>query len=145
MKVTNNGSWEIEVVPVLTDSEVTFMLPVTQLERARKFYELTLGLRLLWTTPSEAWYECGKGSRLCLYRQTSPSGQNAIVSWEVPNLERAVKELRRKGITFEESGLPIQSIDGIADPGMAKKAWFKDTEDNILAITQANYATRKSR
>ncbi|MBI4295859.1 MAG: VOC family protein [Chloroflexi bacterium] len=122
---------------MLSDSAITSMLPVGELERARNFYELTLGLRLLRATQTEAWYECGRGTRLCLYKPPSPPGQNTIVSWEVMNIEREVKELKRKGVSFQDFDFPgVKTIDGIADFGMTKKAWFKDTEGNILAVTQ---------
>ena len=38
---------------------------------------------------------------------------------------------------FEEYDMPgIKTVNGIASGGGAKTAWFKDTEGNILAISQ---------
>ena len=46
--------------------------------------------------------------------------------------------LRRRGVRFEEYDLPgVTMKNGIAIGGGAKTAWFKDTEGNILAISQS--------
>lgn len=41
------------------------------------------------------------------------------------------------GVAFEEYDMPgITMVDSIATGGGAKTAWFKDTEGNILAVSQ---------
>ena len=46
-------------------------------------------------------------------------------------------ELKSKGVKFEEYDMPgLKTIDGIATGGGAKTAWFKDSEGNILAVSQ---------
>jgi len=51
-----------------------------------------------------------------------------------------MKQLRSKGVTFEEydpdeiDGMVMK--DGVATGGGAKAAWFKDTEGNIMALIQ---------
>jgi hypothetical protein len=53
----------------------------------------------------------------------------------VDDVEKAVVDLRSKGVTFEEYDMPgIKTVNGIADMGDFKGAWFKDPEGNILAI-----------
>jgi hypothetical protein len=57
--------------------------------------------------------------------------------WEVKDVEAEVAELKRRGVTFEEYDMPgITMKNSIASGGGAKTAWFKDTEGNILAISQ---------
>jgi hypothetical protein len=52
-------------------------------------------------------------------------------------VEKEMKELRQKGVSFENYDLPgLKTVDGIASMGNEKAAWFKDSEDNILALTQ---------
>lgn len=41
-------------------------------------------------------------------------------------------------MTFEEyDSAGIKTVNGIADMGDTKGAWFKDTEGNIMALIQA--------
>jgi hypothetical protein len=48
-----------------------------------------------------------------------------------------VSELKRRGVVFEEYNMPgLTTKNSIATGGGAKTAWFKDTEGNILAISQ---------
>ena len=69
------------------------------------------------------------------------------MAWEVDDIEATVKELRRRGVVFEEYDLPgLKTINGIAEitgnypsTGAAgeKGAWFTDSEGNLLGIGQA--------
>jgi hypothetical protein len=69
------------------------------------------------------------------------------MAWEVDDLEATVKELRRRGVVFEEYDLPgLKTADSIAaitgnypsKGGVGKKAaWFRYSEGNVLGIGQA--------
>jgi hypothetical protein len=57
--------------------------------------------------------------------------------WAVDDVVTEVAELKSRGVVFEEYDMPgIKTVNGIASGGGAKTAWFKDTEGNILAISQ---------
>jgi hypothetical protein len=57
------------------------------------------------------------------------------MSFEVDDVEKAVKELRDRGVTFEEYDMPgLKTVNGIADIQGVKGAWFKDLDGNILAV-----------
>ncbi len=46
-------------------------------------------------------------------------------------------QLKAKGVVFEEYDMPgLKTVNSIATGGGAKTAWFKDTEGNILAVSQ---------
>ena len=48
-----------------------------------------------------------------------------------------VAELKARGVVFEEYDMPgVKTVNSIATGGGAKTAWFKDSEGNILAISQ---------
>ena len=122
---------------MLSDFEVSATVPASDLERARKFYAEKLGLRPAEETPAGLFYRC-KNSRFLLYQtQFAGTAQNTAVGWEVDQLEREVKDLRSKGVKFEEYDMPgLKTVEGIATIGREKAAWFKDSEGNILALTQ---------
>jgi hypothetical protein len=45
--------------------------------------------------------------------------------------------LRERGVTFEQYDLgDVRMVDGLADFGMAKAAWFKDSEGNTYELTE---------
>jgi len=55
----------------------------------------------------------------------------------VDDVAAEVRELKARGVVFEEYDMPgIKTVNGIASAGGAKTAWFKDSEGNILAISQ---------
>jgi predicted enzyme related to lactoylglutathione lyase len=113
-------------------------IPVSDLERARKFYEEKIGL-----TPKEVYaggviYECGGGSWVFMYPSAGAGTSKASTAfWSVADVEKEVAELKSRGVVFEEYDLPgITMENSIATGGGAKTAWFKDSEGNIMAIAQ---------
>jgi len=56
---------------------------------------------------------------------------------QVNDVEAEVTELKARGVKFEEYDMPgVAMKNSIATAGGAKTAWFKDTEGNILAVSQ---------
>jgi len=71
------------------------------------------------------------------HAQPVPAGtaKSTYMSFDVANLEEAVKELRDRGVVFEEYDMPgLKTVDGIAEIQGVKGAWFKDPDGNILAL-----------
>ena len=119
---------------MLADSRVSSVLPVVDLERARKFYEEKLGLQT-GDAPGGVMFECGHGSKLVLYQRDSPTkADHTAAGWEVDDVEKVVKDLRDKGVVFEQYEMTDEL--GIARMGGVKGAWFKDSEGNILSVVQ---------
>jgi catechol 2,3-dioxygenase-like lactoylglutathione lyase family enzyme len=113
-------------------------LPAADIARARRFYSEKLGLEPeMEVAGGELLYKC-KSSWFVLYpSQYAGTAQNTAAEFVTDNLEQDMKELRSKGITFEEYDLPgLKTINGMVTMGMDKVAWFKDSEGNILALSQ---------
>ncbi|MBI2868885.1 MAG: VOC family protein [Chloroflexi bacterium] len=127
---------------MLSNAPVAPTLPVTDMARARRFYEEKLGLKPsnLKTQASEMYYDCGMGTKLMLYQRPMPSAcDHTAADFMVEDIEKEAKELRSKGIVFEEYDIPemgIKTVNGIATMNGFKGAWFKDPDGNILAIGQ---------
>ena len=120
---------------MLSAAPIRAYLPASDVARARKFYERTVGL-----TPKEEYaggviYECG-GVEVFMYPTTNAGTSKASQAyWQVDDVEAEVAELKARGIVFEEyQGMAM--TNSIATGGGAKTAWFKDTEGNILAISE---------
>jgi catechol 2,3-dioxygenase-like lactoylglutathione lyase family enzyme len=121
---------------MLDSSMAVPTIAVSDLGRARKFYEETLGLKFMDETPGGIRFQAGKGTWLFVYpSQFAGTNQATCMSFEVDDLVATVKDLRDRGVTFEEYDFPgLKTVDGIADMGEEKGAWFKDLDGNILAI-----------
>jgi predicted enzyme related to lactoylglutathione lyase len=126
---------------MLTNSPIRPTIPVADLNRAIKFYEITLGLKPVLddneTTPGIAVFECGNSTLIELYQRGPSKADHTVATFEVSNIEEEVNVLRGKGVNFEEYDMPeIKTQNGIATQGSVKAAWFKDSEGNILCIHQ---------
>jgi catechol 2,3-dioxygenase-like lactoylglutathione lyase family enzyme len=65
------------------------------------------------------------------------TAQHTLGAFMVQDVEATVAELRGKGVTFEEYDLPgLKTVNGIAELGGTRGAWFKDPEGNILSVVQ---------
>ena len=122
---------------MLSTAPIRAYIPVTDIARARRFYEEKVGL-----TPKEEFaggvvYECG-GAEVFMYPTPNAGTSKASQAfWQVDDIEGEVAELKARGVVFEEYDLPgVTMRNGIATGGGAKTAWFKDTEGNILAVSQ---------
>ena len=120
---------------------ITSVMPtiaVDDLDRAISFYSDTLGLsvRRLEGEADSALVEVGGSDRLLLYKSGYRRGETTYASFFVDDLEGAVRDLRDKGVKFEEYDFPgLKTENGIATTGDLKTGWFKDSEGNTLAIS----------
>lgn len=123
---------------MLGNAKLHAVLSGTDLDRMVKFYTEVLGLRKVDVPMPEghAFLEAGSGAGLTLYQRSEPpKAENTAAEFEVDNLEQTMEELRAKGVKFEEYDFPgLKTVNGIAQMGPDRGAWFKDTEGNIIAI-----------
>lgn len=115
-------------------------LPASDLERARKFYEETLGLEVLEADEGGIRFKSGGGSEFVVFTSMGKSDASFTQGgWEVDDIEGEVADLKSRGVKFEEYDFPgIKTVSGIAEtgPGLARSAWFKDSEGNLLGLVQ---------
>jgi catechol 2,3-dioxygenase-like lactoylglutathione lyase family enzyme len=135
-----------------TDSEETRMglsrykvvagLAVSDMDRAREFYEGKLGLSVGIDSGDNVAYRCGEGSMMHVYLSPEHAGGSTatLASWYVDDVEGVVDELTANGVAFEryDEGPIITDEKGIATfEGGAKVAYFRDPDGNILSIAKA--------
>jgi predicted enzyme related to lactoylglutathione lyase len=123
---------------VLKNAAIVPYIPVSDVARARRFYEQKVGLRAKEEYAGGVIYECGEGSWVFMYPSAGAATSKASTAfWAVDDVEAEVRELKARGVVFEEYDTPgIKTVNSIATAGGAKTAWFKDTEGNILAMSQ---------
>lgn len=115
---------------------VAAMLPAQDLERAKAFYRDKLGLTPTQEDAAGVTYQMGGGTAFGVFRSGgTPSGTHTQMALEVTDVEQAVKDLRARGVKFEEYDSPtLKTVDGIATIGHTKAAWFKDSEGNVVGV-----------
>ncbi|MHB8500191.1 MAG: VOC family protein [Candidatus Acidiferrales bacterium] len=101
---------------------------VKDVERATTFYRDVLGLPLLFTVPSMAFFDCG-GVRLMLGTASSPEYDHpsSILYFRVPDINAGHKRL-------VEQGVEIVAPPRLIAPMPTHDLWmaaFKDSEGNI--------------
>lgn len=117
-------------------------LAVSDMEKARDFYEGKLGLSKHTGPDDNRAYRCGEGSVIHVYLFPDHAGKSTatLASWYVDDIERVVGELTEKGLVFEryDEGPIITDEKGIATfDGGAKVAYFRDPDGNTLSVAQA--------
>ena len=121
----------------LSDSPVGAAIAVTDMERAKEFYEGKLGLSGGEDQGDGGrTYTCGEGTRIHIFPSANASASGATVAaWAVQNVDEVADELRGRGVTFEQYGEPFNTDErGIARMGDMEGAWFKDPDGNVLSL-----------
>ena len=106
--------------------------------RARAWYADKLGLTTGQEEPEALLYRSGEDRLFLLFSSPGAgTAQHQLAAWVVEDLEAEVAELRGRGVEFEEYDQPgLRTVDGIAVTPVGKAAWFKDSEGNVLTMTQ---------
>ena len=122
----------------LARAEVTVILPVKELERARDFYVSRLGLEAEGLAPDGKFILRANGVRLAL--MPKPGGTKAehtALSFKVDNIAAEIQALKSRGVSFHDYDLPgFKTVNHVAVLGKEKAAWFSDPEGNILCLHQ---------
>jgi catechol 2,3-dioxygenase-like lactoylglutathione lyase family enzyme len=111
---------------------------VRTLARAERFYTETLGLEI-GRVPEAGGFmvQAGDGCSMFVYETSAGAGTATQAMFQVDELDAVVSDLREHGITFEEYDMPgLRTVDGIAETGGMKTAWFKDSEGNTIAVSE---------
>jgi catechol 2,3-dioxygenase-like lactoylglutathione lyase family enzyme len=122
---------------MLESSDVIAFAAATDLDRARAFYERTLGL----TVTEQNDFACvldahGTMLRVTAVPKVSPAGYT-VLGWRVTDITATVRDLAARGVEFRHYDGMDQDDDGIwTTPGGDQVAWFPDPDGNLLSLTQ---------
>ena len=122
---------------MLASFPVVATMPAVDIQRARRYYSDTLGLKPVQVPfPDGALFEAGKGSQIYLYQRGQTKADHTAATFTVENIEQVVDDLTLRGVIFEQYDMGELKTDarGIAVFGSNKSAWFKDSEGNILGL-----------
>jgi catechol 2,3-dioxygenase-like lactoylglutathione lyase family enzyme len=121
---------------MLKDMDPATMIPVSDVEKTRRFYEDVLGFTPHHEDPGGITYRSGSGQFSIYPTQFAGTAQHTLIGWSTDDIEKTIDELAAKGVTFEQYDMGELKTDakGIATMGDYKAAWFKDPEGNILSV-----------
>ena len=105
--------------------------------KSQEFYENTLGLQLLESSPFAMVFKAGSTTvRVQMVQSVVVSGYTAL-GWQVSNIARTVDELASRGVKFQRYEGMNQNEAGIwRTPDGSQVAWFKDPDGNTLSVTE---------
>lgn len=133
---------------MLSNAMIYPTLPATDIKRAKRFYEETIGLKVIAEDKSPGvMFQAGQNSMLYVYQRAPSHCEHTLAFFNVDNLESEVKNLKNKGVKFEEYDMPnmnIKTVNSISNTEGMKAAWFKDSEGNIIGIGELTDAKMKS-
>jgi predicted enzyme related to lactoylglutathione lyase len=113
-------------------SVAQILIPVTDLERAVRFYRETLGLPFLFQAPPQmAFFQCG-GLRLLVGVPPAdqPRTRSATVYFRIADIQAVQAELARRGVAFSAAPHAVHKTP-------ASELWlaeFSDPDGNNLAL-----------
>jgi len=109
---------------------------VDDLEAARKFYSETLGLDTSGQYGLLTLHLAGGRDTLVYPKPDHQPASYTILNFQVDDIDAAVDELTRRGVSLERYEGMGQDEKGINRAGGPYIAWFKDPAGNILAVLQ---------
>jgi catechol 2,3-dioxygenase-like lactoylglutathione lyase family enzyme len=121
----------------LASRAVAVMLPVEDVDRAKKFYVENLGLDFSGTNgEGAATFELGGGTTLVLLpRPGGARSEATAMSWHVDDVAAEVRELEQRGVEFADYDLPgLRTVDHVATMDGEQAAWFNDPDGNVLCL-----------
>ncbi len=124
---------------MIGDYPIHAVLPASDIERAKAWYKDKLGLEPVEEDPGGLHYKVGGTDFSVFPTQFAGTAQNTAAEWSVDDLEKEVDELTVRGVVFEQYdyGPEFKTNEkGIATLGPFLGAWFKDSEGNIIALSQ---------
>jgi catechol 2,3-dioxygenase-like lactoylglutathione lyase family enzyme len=111
---------------------------VNDVEKARRFYEETLGLKVSVENGLLFLHLAGGQDVLAYPKEDHVPATFTILNFPVPDVEKAVDALSARGVRFERYPKFEKDTDakGIFHGGGPLIAWFKDPAGNVLSVIQ---------
>ena len=122
---------------MISNAQLTPVLPVVDVSRAAGFYRDRLGLKDAGDDPGgNHLVQTGSGSLIALMpAEEGAQSAHTVLTFEVESVAREIRELEGRGVTFFDYDLPeLKTTNHVAVMGTEKAAWFADTEGNILCL-----------
>lgn len=117
------------------DTQAFSGFSVDDIPTAKQFYSQTLGLDVSEENGMLQLRLAGGGRVLIYPKSNHEPATFTVLNFPVDEVEKAVDELKRRGVRFEKYEGEIKTDEkGIHHDGGPRIAWFKDPAGNILSV-----------
>jgi catechol 2,3-dioxygenase-like lactoylglutathione lyase family enzyme len=122
---------------LLGSRNIVAFVATTNVAKAKRFYRDKLGLPLVEESPFALVFDAhGTMLRVTPVQKMEAAGYT-VLGWQVPDIEDAVRRLRKARVRFERyAGMGQDRLGIWQSPGGARVAWFKDPDGNTLSVSQ---------
>jgi predicted enzyme related to lactoylglutathione lyase len=130
---------------MISNAQLTPVLPVADVSRAAGFYRDRLGLKDAGQDPGgNHLVQTGSGTLIALMpAEAGAQSAHTVLTFEVQDIDNEIRDLESRGVGFYDYDLPnLKTRDHVADMGTERAAWFADTEGNILCLHEVTADTR---
>jgi catechol 2,3-dioxygenase-like lactoylglutathione lyase family enzyme len=125
---------------MLGSMDIVAFVPTRNRQKARPYYEKTLGLSFLSDDQFALVFDANGVMVRVVDVSSVPGFEPApftILGWSVRDISKTVEGLGKKGVKFERyPGMQQDQIGVWTSPSGAKVAWFKDPDGNVLSVTE---------
>lgn len=128
-----------KTITMFKDVKAFSSFSANDLDETKTFYADTLGLKVTEGMEGILQLHIDGSTPVIIYPK--PNHEPAtftVLNFPVPDIEKAVLELKSNGVTFEKYDGPELKTDDddIFRGGGPQIAWFKDPAGNILSVMQ---------
>jgi predicted enzyme related to lactoylglutathione lyase len=123
---------------MLKDSHAFSGFSVGDIQKAKEFYQRTLGLAVSESNGLLKLHLAG-GSTVLIYPKPNHAPASfTVLNFPVEDVDQAVDDLNKRGVRFEVYNEPNLKTDkkGVFRGGGPTIAWFKDPAGNILSVLE---------
>jgi catechol 2,3-dioxygenase-like lactoylglutathione lyase family enzyme len=122
---------------MLADMNMVGFLLTKDYEKARAFYEGTLGFEFVSLDQFALVMQAGKSMIRIVRVPTFTALPSTVLGWQVDDIEKIVDWLAKRGVVFDKYPFVQDKERGIwTAPGGSKVAWFKDPDGNVLGVSE---------
>jgi predicted enzyme related to lactoylglutathione lyase len=123
---------------MLKDSKAFSGFAAGDIPKAKEFYSGVLGLSVS-ESHGILTLRLASGNNVIIYpKPNHVPATFTVLNFPVEDVDRAVDELKKRGVRFEQYDLPSLKTDakGIMRGNGPTVAWFKDPAGNILSVIE---------
>jgi len=122
---------------MLADMNMIGFLLTKDYEKARAFYEGTLGFEFVSLDQFALVMQAGKSMIRIVKVPTFTALPSTVLGWQVDDMEKIIDWLVKRGVVFDKYPFVQDKERGIwTAPGGSKIAWFKDPDGNVLSVSE---------
>jgi len=121
---------------MLRDSHAFSGFSSNDIPKAKQFYGQTLGLEVTEENDMLMLHLQGGGRVLIYPKENHEPASFTVVNFPVADVDSAVDQLTKAGVTFERYEGSNQDERGIMRDQGPPIAWFKDPAGNVLAVLE---------